>query len=267
MSDPNSNDFVPPPPPQPVSDTTGAATMSTGQTLTGIFFEPGRVFESLRERPRFLAAAILSTIALLAFTTVFYQRVGYERTINEEIESSPRAEQMTPEQKEQAIRIQTSPVVKAIRYCAPILVVALIIAAGAGLYLLGSMLMGRQLRYKQAVAVWTYSSMPPLVVSMILNIVLLFLKSPDDFDIVRASRRGLVQANLGILADLKASPVLGTFLSSIDVFAFFGLFLAALGLKKVGKMSSGAAWGIVLTIWIIGVIMRCAFAGITGGAM
>jgi hypothetical protein len=268
MSDPNSNDFVPPPPPpQPVSDTTGAATMSTGQTLTGIFFEPGRVFESLRERPRFLAAAIISTIALLAFTMVFYQRVGYERTINEEIESSPRAEQMTPEQKEQAIRIQTSPVVKAIRYCAPILVVALIIAAGAGLYLLGSMLMGRQLRYKQAVAVWTYSSMPPLVVSMILNIVLLFLKSPDDFDIVRASRRGLVQANLGILADLKASPVLGTFLSSIDVFAFFGLFLAALGLKKVGKMSSGAAWGIVLTIWIIGVIMRCAFAGITGGAM
>ena len=109
--------------------------------------------------------------------------------------------------------------------------------------------------------------MPPLVVSMILNIVLLFLKSPDGFDIVRASRRGLVQANLGILADLKASPVLGTFLSSIDVFAFFGLFLAALGLRIVGKMSSGSAWGIVLTIWIIGVIVRCAFAGITGGAM
>jgi len=268
MSDPNSNVFVPPPPPSsPGSETTEAAAMSTGQTITGIFFEPSRVFESLRARPRFLAAAIISTIALLAFTTVFYQRVGYERTINEEIDSSPRAEQMTPEQKEQAIRIQTSPVVKAIRYCAPILVVALIIAAGAGLYLLGSMLMGRQLRYKQAVAVWTYSSMPPLVVSMILNIVLLFLKSPDDFDIVRASRRGLVQANLGILADLKTAPVLGTFLSSIDVFAFFGLFLAALGLRIVGKMASVSAWGIVLTSWISGVIVRCAVADITGGAM
>jgi len=266
MSDPNN--FVPPPPPAlPVSETSDAAAMTTGQTLTGIFFEPGRVFESLRERPRFLAAAIISTIALLAFTTLFLVRVGYERMITEEIESSPRAEQMTPDQKEQAIRIQTSPVVKAIRYCAPILVVAIIIAAGAALYLLGSMLMGRQLRYKQAVAVWTYSAMPPIVVSMILNIVLLFLKSPDDYDIVRASRRGLVQANLGLLIDMKAAPVLGTFLSSIDLFAFYGLFLAALGLKKVGKMSSGAAWGIVLTIWIIGVIVRCAFAGITGGAM
>ncbi len=268
MSDPNSNDFVPPPPPSsPGSETTDAAVMSTGQTLTSIFFEPSRVFESLRARPRFLAAALISTIALLAFTAVFYQRVGFERTVTEEIESSPRAEQMTPEQKEQAIRIQTSPVVKAIRYCAPILVVALIIAAGAGLYLLGSMLMGRQLRYKQALAVWTYSSMPPLVVSMILNIVLLFLKSPDDYDIVRASRRGLVQANLGLLIDLKAAPVLGTLLSSFDLFAFYGLFLAALGLKKIGKMSSGTAWGIVLTIWIVGMIMRTAFAGIMGSAM
>jgi len=268
MSDPNSNDFVPPPPPpQPPSEATDGAAMSTPQTLAGIFFEPSRVFESLRERPRFLAAAIISTIALLAFTTLFLQRVGYERMVNEEINSSPRAEQMTPEQKEQALRIQTSPVVKAIRYFAPILVVAIIIAAGAALYLLGSMLMGRQLRYKQSLAVWTYSGMPPIVVSMLLNIVLLFLKSPDDYDIVHASRRGLVQANLGILMDAKAAPVMGTLLSSIDLFAFYGLFLAALGLKKVGKMSSGAAWGIVLTIWIIGVIVRCAFAGITGGAM
>jgi hypothetical protein len=267
MSDPNSHDYVPPPPPFPVSETTDEAAMSTGQTLTGIFFEPSRVFQSLRERPRFLAAAIICTVALLAFTTLFFQRVGYERMITEAIDSSPRAEQMTPEQKEQAIRMQTSPVVKAIYYCSPIIVVALIIAAGAGLYLLGSMLMGRQLRYKQALAVWAYSSMPPIVVSMLLNIVLLFLKSPDEYDIVRASRRGLVQANLGLLMDLKASPVLGTFLSSLDLFAFYGLFLAALGLRIVGKMSSGAAWGIVLTIWIIGVIVRCAFAGITGGAM
>ncbi len=241
--------------------------MSTGQTLTGIFFEPSRVFESLRERPRFLVAAIICGVALLAFTTLFFQRVGFERMVTEAIESSPRADQMTPEQKERAIRIQTSPVVKAIYYASPLIAVAIIVAAGAGLYLLGSMLMGRKLSYKQALAVWTYASMPPIVLSMLLNIVLLFLKSPDDYDIVYASRRGLVQASLGLFVDSKASPVLGTFLSSIDLFAFYGLFLAALGLRKVGKMSSGAAWGIALTIWIIGVIVRTALAGITGGAM
>jgi hypothetical protein len=241
--------------------------MSTAETLTGIFFEPGRVFESMRQRPRFLVAAIISTIAIFAFTTIFFQKVGFERIVTEGIEASPRADQMTPEQKEQAIRIQTGPVVKAIYYASPLIAVAVIISAGAALYLLGSMLMGKKLSYKQALAVWTYSSMPPIVISMLLNIVLLFVKSPDDYDIVRASRRGLVQANLGLLVDLKASPVLGTLLSSIDLFAFYGLFLAALGLRKVGKMSSGSAWAIVLTLWIIGVIARAAFAGITGGGM
>jgi hypothetical protein len=258
MSDPNTNDYVPPPP--PTAGTTPVVpeeTMSTGQTLTGMFFEPGRVFTALRDRPRFLAAAIVCTIALMAFTVLFFQRVGFERVVTESIDASPRAANMTPEQKEQAIRMQSGPV----------FFVALIIAAGAGLYLLGSMLMGRTLGYKQALSVWTYSSMPPIVVSMLLNIILLFLKSPDDFDVVRASRRGLVQANLGLLVDMKASPVLGTLLGSFDVFAFYGLFLAALGLRKVGKMSSGSAWGIVLTIWIVGLIVRMSLAGMMGNAM
>ncbi|MFN2514663.1 MAG: YIP1 family protein [Pyrinomonadaceae bacterium] len=268
MSDPNSKNFqAPPPPPFPAAETPSGPLMSTGQTLTGIFFEPSRVFESLRGRPRFLAAGIVMVVALLAFTTLFFQRVGFERMISEAIESAPNADQMTPEQKEQAIRMQINPVVKAIYYASPILVVALILAAGAGLYLLGSMLMGRTMRYKQALAVWAYSSMPPMLLAMLLNILLLFLKSPDDYDIVHASRRGLVQANLGLLVDSKASPVLGTFLSTFDLFAFYGLFLAALGLRIVAKMSSGTAWSIVLAIWVFGVIVRTALAAITGGAM
>jgi hypothetical protein len=267
MSDPNSDFQAPPPPPFPGTETPSGPSMSTAQTLTGIFLEPGQVFESLRSRPRFLAAAIIITVALLAFTAVFFQRVGYERFITETVENSPRADQMTPEQKEQATRIQSGPIVKTIYYASPILIIAIILAAGGGLYLLGSMLMGKALTYKQAVAVWAYSSMPPLLIAMILNIVLLFIKSPDDYDIIHAQRRGLVQANLGWLVDPKASPLLATFLGSLDLFAFYGLFLAALGLRKVGKMSSSTAWTIVLTIWVIGTIIRLAFAAIFARAM
>jgi hypothetical protein len=265
MSDP----VIPPPPPPPPFNPQPdpPKELSVGETLTGIFFEPGRVFESFRERPRFLVAAIISTIAIFAFTTIFFQKVGFERLITEAVESSPRADQMTAEQKEQSIRIQTGPVVKAIYYASPLIAVAIIIAGGAALYLLGSMLMGKKLGYKQSLAVWTYSGMPPILIAMLLNIVLLFIKSPDDYDIVRASRRGLVQANLGVLVDLKASPVLGSLLSSFDLIQFYGLFLAALGLRKVAKMSSGSAWAIVLTIWSIGVIVRVALAAITGGGM
>lgn len=251
----------------PAADPGSEPTMSTGETLTAIFFEPGRVFESLRDRPRFLVAGIIATVALMVFTVTFFQRVGFERVMTEAIEASPQTEQMTQEQKDQAIRMQTNPVVKAIYYASPILVIALLIAAGAAIYMLGTMLLAKKISYKQALAVWTYSSMPPIVLTMFLNVILLFLKSPDDYDIVHASKRGLVQANLGLFVDPTASPVLATVLGSIDLFAFYGLFLAALGLRKMVKMSSSTAWTIVLVIWVIGVVFRASFAGILGTAM
>lgn len=267
MSSTENPGLQPPPTPQAPRAEAATNSMTTGETLTSIFFEPGSTFEALRERPRFLIAAIIMTVALLAFTVTFFQRVGFERLITEGLESSPQAEQMTPEQKEQAIRVQSNPVVQAIYYLSPIFVVAVLISAGAGLYLLGTMLLAKTISYKQALAVWTYSSMPPVVLTMLLNILLLFLKSPDDYDIVHASRRGLVQANLGLFTDPKASPMLTTLLSSFDLFAFYGLFLAAVGLRKMVKMPSSTAWAIVLTIWVLGVVFRVSMAAIFGGAM
>ena len=238
--------------------------MSTGETISGIFFEPGRVFESMREYPRFLVATVITIVFFMAFLITFYQKVGYERVVREAIESSPRAEQMAPEDKERAIRMQSSPIFKGIAFAITPIIIAIFMAAGAALYLLGAVLMGKTLGYKHALAIWAYASLPPTVLAMIVNLILIFLKSPDDYDIVSASRRGLVRANLSFLSDSKAAPILYTVLGSLDIFAFYGLFLAALGLRKVGKMSSGSAWGIVLTIWIIGVVLRIAIAAVTG---
>lgn len=91
---------------------------------------------------------------------------------------------------------------------------------------------------------------------MILNIILVFIKDPESYDQVAASRTGLVQANLGILFSAKDSKMLHAVFSQFDVFAFYGLFLAALGLRIVGKISSGLAWTIVLAIFLV----RIAFS-------
>jgi hypothetical protein len=240
--------------------------MSTGETLTNIFFEPGRVFEALRSRPRFLVAGVIILIAITAYTIALYQRVGYENFIRSTIESSPQSANMPPDQKERVIEMQTGPVFKAVNYASPLIGVAIFIALGGALYLLGTMVMARSISYKQALSVWTYSSLPPTVIAMLLNIVLVFIKSPDDIDPIQA-RRGLVRANLGLLVDQSAHPVLATALGSIDLLSFYGLFLAALGLRKVARLSTGSAWTIVLIIWLIGVILRLAFSAFTGGAM
>lgn len=253
MSDPNSG-----------AAAGGAPTMSTPETLTSIFFEPAATFEALRARPRFLVAALILLALALAVTVLIFQKVNYEEVMRRAIETNPRTEQMTPEQKEQAIAMQTGAVGKAIAYSAPVIAGALMLAAGAALYLLGASLMGGKLGYKQALAVWTYSSFPPVVLGSLLAVVLLFLKSGDDLDFNRPGA-GLVVTNLGAFVGEGGSPVLRAALSWFDLFTFYGMFLAALGLRKVGKLSSGSAWTIVIALWLLGVLFAAGRAAIFGG--
>jgi hypothetical protein len=243
---------------------TQGQVMSTPQTLVSIFFEPAETFEALRVRPRFLIAGLLTVLLFMAYYVTFVSTVGSENMIRAQIES--RNPEATPEQIEQGIRIQTSPIVKAITYASFPLVFAIIFAAGAGLYMLGTMMLAKSMTYKQALAVWVYSGYPPMLVFALINIILIFIKGKDDID-PTALNSGLAKANLGFLVDPKAQPVIGTVLRSFDLIQFFGLFLAAIGLRKVAKLSSGSTWAIVLAIWVLGIIFRTTLAAIFGTAM
>ncbi|GAC1446522.1 MAG: hypothetical protein NVSMB56_06000 [Pyrinomonadaceae bacterium] len=246
-----------------MSDANFSDAQSTPQTLTNIFFEPGRTFESLRERPRFLVATLILTLLITAFNFVFIQRIGYENIVRARIESSSRTGDLPADQKDQIIRQQSSPLVKGIAQSVTIIGFPIYFAIGAALYLLGAMALGGTLNYKQSLAVYAYSSFPPIILSMLANFILLFIKSPEDIDIPN-SQNGLVHANLGFLVTRTEHPAISALLGAFDVFSFYGLFLAALGLQKVGRVSAGAAWSIVIGFWLIGVLIRVGFASFFG---
>ncbi len=243
----------------------GAATMSTPETLMSIFFEPGRTFEALRARPRFLVAGLIIVALTTLVTFALFKKVNYENFMREQIENGPRAEQMTPEQKDRAVAFYTSPIGKTLVYVFPLVGTIVFIAAGGAIYLLGSMLMGGALSYKQALSVWTYSSFPPAVLGTLVGAVLLFIKAAEDIDLTKPGG-GLVRANLSALLGPNSSPALMAALGSLDVFAIYGLVLAAIGLRKVGKLSSGAAWSIVIGFWLLSVVAKVGWAAAFGKA-
>lgn len=254
--------------PSPLRDdsTEGAPTMSTAETTTGIFFEPGRTFEALRVHPRFLVAGLFAIAAFMSFYLTYIQRVGYENLVSAEISQRLKdRDDVPPEQKAQMENIQKKGFVKAIRLGSPALVFAIVFAAGAAIYMLGTNLMGGRMNYKQALAVWVYSTMPPLILMTLLNFVLLYINPPqDEAEIVQGLERGLVRANPGAFVDATAHPVLATALGVFDLLSFFGLFLAALGLRKVARLKSGSAWTIVLALWGFGVLLRIVLAMLFG---
>lgn len=259
MSDTN---FTTPPAPQPAYAGQPALSMSTPETLTGIFFEPGRTFEALRERPRFLVAALIIVVLSLGVTVLLFSKVDYAAFMREQIMKSPRASQMTPEQVDAAVGFYNGPIGKAFIYVIPIVGTAIFIAAGGALYLLGSMLMSGKLRYKQALSVWTYSSFAPGVLGAILAVVVILLTPGEDLN--PAQPGGMLKTNLAWLLPHGSSPAIASLLGSLDLFAFYGLFLAALGLRKVGKMSSGSAWTIAVGLWAIGVLLKVGWAALFG---
>ena len=250
-------------PPPANSAPNSEAAMSTPETLANIFFEPGRTFAALRERPRFLVAGLIILVLSTLLTVLVMRKVDFTQFMREQIERSPNAGQMSPEQREQAVRFWTGPIGSAIIYASPVIGTPIYIAGGAALYLLGVMLMGGAIRYKQALAVWVYSWLPPAVLGTLIGIVVLFLKSPEDIDLNQAGG-GLVTSNLGFLLSSSANPVLKALFGSIDLLAFYGLYLAAVGLQKVARLKAGAAWMVVAGLYILRVVLRIGWAIATG---
>ena len=105
-----------------------------------------------------------------------------------------------------------------------------------------------------------YSYLPVAVITYVVSLVILYVKNPDDIHPI-LGRQTLVQDNLGVLFAPADHPALFTLASAFGVLSFYGLWLRAKGLANAGqKVSSGAAWGVSITLWILGLILGMIFA-------
>ena len=238
----------------PPSTSTSGPEMSTPETLTGIFFEPSRTFEALRTRPRFLVAGLILLAIAAIVTAVLYLRVDMGQYMRERMQQSPNAAQLSEEQIEMQVRVGKIFGAVVIPLSVPI-----VIAGGAGLYLLGVLAFGGSTTYRKTLSVWTYSSLPPAVLGALIAILVMFLKDPESID-----PEYMVATNPGALLSEDTSKILIALLSQFDLLRFYGMFLAALGLRKLAKLSSGQAWGVVIALWLLGTLLRVGSAVIFG---
>lgn len=233
--------------------------LSVLERLTGIFYEPSRVFRSLRWRPEWVAAFVVVVAVNVIYTNAFFQRLTPERIVDytmDKLAESPlkpppeQMERMKADNLQQAKqpiqRIQT-----AIKTFVGVFVMGSFVAA---LYLLGVMMFGGRINFWQALAVYFYASLPVLVIQKMVSLVILFIKAPEDVHPIMG-QESLLQDNLGILFNPAEHPVLFVASSVIGVLSFYGIWLRATGLKNGGdKVSSTAAWGGTLMVWILALL-------------
>ena len=238
--------------------------MSEISTIAGIFFEPGRTFEDLKRKPRFIVGSLIIALLVTAYGFAMYYKIGeagMRRVAVEQINKSSQAQAMSNEQKtaqvDMAVTIQNY-----VRYLIPVFVIISLLIGGL-LYFLGAKAFGGTGGFLHGLSVWVYSSIPPTVIGMVGSFIVMGIKSADEID-VSGSQRGLVNANPSLLLDGTAHPVLATIVGTLDIFFIWGWILAAIGLRVTNKLSSGSAWGVVIILAVIGILLRVIGAIFSG---
>lgn len=234
------------------ADTNEPPQMSEPATLGNIFFEPGNVFEDMRRKPRFLLAGLLFVACFSIFQVIFIEKIGFKEMTRARIEASSSTRDLDKAQKSQMVEQQGADVFKYVTYAVTPIGLVIFIVIASLLYWGAANALGGSGKFLAALSVWLYSSIPPTIVFTIANLIVLFLKPAEDIDVVQ-SQGGLIKANPSFFVDATANPVLSALLSTFDLFAIWGWVLAAIGLQRVFKLSSGSSWAVVLIFAIIGV--------------
>jgi hypothetical protein len=273
MTMPASPGFQAPPPPTLVMPV--EPSMSTGRTLLNIFIAPARALASFRDVTRFapavvrwLPAAALIVLATVAYNVIYQARVGPENIARASMEASPQLASLPSGAKEQALQTSQAPAFRAITLAIGFAsIIAILLASmplGALIYWLGAMVFRGPLKYMQALLVWTYATLPGTVLWFCANTITLFVWPPANPVAIVTGSSGVFKANLGALFTVESFPipVYVAALGAFDLFIFYGLGLAILGLRTVARIPWIGAFVIVIFVWLIGVGWRTAAAGV-----
>ena len=210
-------------------------------------------------RPSFLVPLILSMVFGVLYITMFSQRVGWERMIRHQQETSSRAAQLTPEQREQGVQMgaKFAPV---FGYVGILVGVPLTLTIWSAV-LLGIVkgIMSVPLKFKQIFAILCYAGLPGLIF-MALAIAVMFLKSPDDFNL----QNPLVFNPGALLDQATSSKFVYSLASSLDLFRIWTLVLIGIGLKAAGgkTISMGGAMAAAFVPWLVWIFCAAGLAGI-----
>jgi len=229
--------------------------------LAGVLFEPSRTFADIAWRPTWIVPLALMILASIGVTALYGQHLGWDRLLRHQIETSSRGQQLSPEQREQAIATQAR-LAPLFAYVGTLVVIPLYCLLAAGIFTgLVAGVMSAPVRFRQVFAVVAYAGVPN-VIAALLTVVVMLLKNPDDFDL-----QNPLVFNAGAFMDPEhSSKFLHSMATSIDLFSFWSMLLMATGLKAAAgkRLSFGGALFVVVLPWAVYVLAKSAVAGLFG---
>lgn len=225
--------------------------------LFGVFFSPKTTFEDIAKRPSWVLPVALMAVLGLAVAFVMNQKVDWRDVASKRIEESPRAANLSAEQKQQQIEMSAKispPIAYFFGVAWPVLQ-ALIVA---GIMLLAfNLLGGADARFGSAMGIISHAYFPWILYSL-LFILILFLKAPGTVDLDNP-----IATNIGAFLPESTPKALASIAKSLDIFSFWTILLIAIGFTAVNpKKLGGKALSIVVSVWAVYVAIKGGLAWI-----
>jgi len=232
------------------------ASVSPMGRVFGVLFSPKSTFEDIVRKPSWLLPVILTTILSIGVSFAINQRMNWREFMSQQIEKSPRAAQLSADQKQQQIEAGakfTPMFTYAIGVCGPILIVLIVGLIMWGAY---SLLGGISTNFGTAFGITAHAFLTGLVSSP-LFILILYLKPYGTADLENP-----VAANLAAVLPEDAAKWLFALCKSVDLFAFWTLALLAIGFAAVNpkKLKGAKSFTVAFTVWAVYVACRVGWA-------
>jgi hypothetical protein len=248
------------------------APLSWFEKVTGVFYEPARVFRNLRVHPYWIGAFLTIWVMTAIYSTAFIQRITPERITDYTTEKIAQMGPPFAPPPEAMDRIRTEQL-ESLKN--PVQRVGSVLKSGVGIFvfgtlatglaLLGVLIFGGRINFWQAMSATFYSVLPVVAIQKILGLAILYLKSPDDLHPI-LNQETTLQDNLGLLLSPAEHPVLFVIASFIGLTSFYGLWLRAKGLHWGGtKVSKSTGWGVAIMLWVLILIFATIFTALFPG--
>jgi hypothetical protein len=238
----------------------GLRSKSFLQRFSGVFTEPGKVFEDIVSKPDFIGPLVLLILVSVAVTETMLSKIGMQRIIHASIAQSRQASSLSPAQINQAIE-RGAAIASVFAHVSALFGVPIFLAAvaGIGLIVLNG-IFGVHVGFKKVFSVVCYADLPSVLAGVMAMAVMLF-GDPDHFN-----PQSPAPSNPGFFLNPRETPrpVLAL-ASSFDIFVLWFLILLAIGLSRVsgGAVKSRSIFFIYFGLWMILVVAKVGFAAFT----
>jgi len=225
--------------------------------IIGAFFSPKATFEDIVRRPSWIIPVALMTVLGIVVAFVMNRKVDWRDVASKRIEESPRAANLSAEQKEQQIAMSAkfSPgAAYAFGALGPILAVVVVAAV---MLLAYNVIGGADAKFSSAMGIVSHAFLVSIISSVFL-ILILYLRAPGTVDL-----QNPVATNIGVFLPESTPKALASLGQSIDIFSIWILLLISIGFTAINpRKLKGKSLSIAIAVWAAYVAVKMGFAWI-----